>query len=62
MQLMVSIAAAVAAAGSGEDVHNALNPVLVTDPSVCILTFMVGPVLVKGPGMELPQIFSVWDP
>ena len=61
MQLMVSTAAAVAAAaaataGSGEDVQTALNPVLVTDPSVCILTVMVGPValVVKGPGMEVP--------
>ena len=55
MQLMVSTAAAVATDGSGEDVHSALNPVPVSDLSVCILTVMVGPVLVKGPGMEVPQ-------
>ena len=55
MQLMVSTAAAVTRAGSGEDVQTALNPDLVTDPFVRILTVMVGPVLVKGPGMELPQ-------
>ena len=61
MQLMVFTAAAVAEAGSGEDVHTALNPALVTDPSVRILTVMVGPValLVKGPGMEVPQNFSL---
>ena len=55
---MVSTAAAVAAAGSGEDVHTALNPVLVIDPSVCILTVMVGPLalLLKGPGMEVPRL------
>ena len=41
------------------DFHTALNPVPVTDASVCILTVMVGPVLVKGLGMELPQNFSV---
>ena len=52
-------AAAAAAAGSGEDVQTALNPGLVTDPSVCILTLIVGPVVVKGPGMELPQNFSL---
>ena len=41
------------------DFHTALNPVPVTDASVCILTVMVGPVLVKGLGMELPQNFSL---
>ena len=41
------------------DFHTALNPVLVTDPSVYILTVIVGPVLVKGPGMELAQNFSL---
>ena len=53
---MVSTAAAVAAATV---VHTALNPVLVTDSSVCILTVIVGPatLLVKGPGMEVPQYF-----
>ena len=64
MQLMVSAAAATAAAapataaaaGSGEDVQTALNPVLVPDTSVCILTVMVVPVLVKGPGMKLPRL------
>ena len=41
------------------EVHSALKPVLVTDPSVFILTVMVCPVLVKGPGMEEPQNFSL---
>ena len=59
---MVLTAAAVAMAGSGEDVQTALNPGLVTDLSVCILTVMVGPVLVKGPGVDVPQNFSVYDP
>ena len=55
--------AAASASASAEDIHVALNPVLVTDPSVYILTVMVGPVLVKGPGMELPQKFSLlYDP
>ena len=51
-------AAAAAATGSGEDAHTALNPDLVLDPSVCILTVIVGEVapLVKGPGMELPRL------
>ena len=59
IQVMVFTAAAAGAAaataGSGEDVHTALNPVLDTDPSVCISTVMVSPKLVKGPGMELPR-------
>ena len=44
---------------SGEDFHTALNPVLVPRAFVRILTVMAGPVLVKGPGMELPHNFSV---
>ena len=62
MQLMVSTAAAVTTAGSGEDFHTALNPGLLPCPFVRILTVMVGPVLVKGPGMEEPQNFSEYDP
>ena len=42
--------------------HTALNPVLVSSPLVCILTVMVGPVLVKGPGMELPENVSLYNP
>ena len=41
------------------DFHTALNPGLVTVESVCILIVIVGPVLVKGPGMELAQNFSL---
>ena len=44
------------------DFHTALNPVLVTDPSVCTLTVMFGPVLVKGPGIDLPLNFSLLFP
>ena len=61
MQLIAFTAAAVTMAGAGEDFHTALNPVLVPRPFVRILTVMVGPVLVKGPGMELPHNFSVKD-
>ena len=43
-------------------VHTALKPDLVADPSVCILTVMVGPELVMGSGMELPQNFLLYDP
>ena len=40
-------------------VHEARNPVLVTDPSVWNLTFMVLPMLVKGPGFSYPQYFCL---
>ena len=57
----------------GRTIHSALNPPLVTLLSVCILTVIVVPLLVKGPGMEdngaddcpgaaLPQNLSVKDP
>ena len=45
--------------------QTALNPVFVVAYPVlvvCILTVIVGPVLVKGPGMEVPQNFLVYDP
>ena len=45
--------------------QTALNPDLVVSYPVlvvCILTVMVGPVLVKGPGVEEPQNFSEYDP
>ena len=59
--LVLPLGMVVATAGSGEDAHSALNPVLVPDPSVCMRTVMVGPValLVKVPGLELSQNFSL---
>ena len=47
--------------GLAVDVHEALKPGYLNDPSVSILTVM-GEAEVKGPGMVEPQNFWLKDP